>query len=613
MELKLTNIERKNINNTGVIPEKLRGFDTGVLPASAYSNGSLWSGINQQISQRTSELKGGISPTVQSIGAGQKVTPISSTSNAKNITPVNQSENRYHYTAVPTTINGVTANAGTGSITGGSKGPTQSDSAAQGLGWQFALGSWAGGGILEGLSRLKSSDEYLAEAGTSEDNINGIFYTKQNSVDVGKAMSDYDKRTATDFLTNPFRGIASLFGRGAEKRRAELARQTALLQQGAARDDAYTKYIRLEGAKKYGDSDDQLLYAKDGKLPKFNNGLVSTGLGPVIGKANSRVSSGEVIATPLADGSYSMYRVPGIKNNRDGKLAIVGPNDYVFSNKNNASDRVWNTGDIEGTAAYMQAVGHPQRYKHGKLPGFEAGWLGNFIPSALGSLASIEQIIQAYRNKPFKPNTYASNPYELAGLQTLAGLRINPYPIMQQLRSAEARTNRSIDIAGGLSGAQRTAARLANLNTTQNNIANMLGSIQQQNNQYRANYASSLLNAGQATRQARMQANQWDLDYFSKAHAARNKGIQTGMANMLAQTQQYQANEFKRNRFNNMMRLYEGDQRQRKADMEWRNNYMSQLANNPPVQYATNTADYFGNMFKLLSSEEQEKVRRMLG
>lgn len=60
---------------------------------------------------------------------------------------------------------------------------------------------------------------------------------------------------------------------------------------------------------------------------------------------------------------------------------------------------------------------------------------------------------QAYMNKPKKPDTYVANPYENEALTTLAGLRVNPYPIMGQLRSAEARTNRATDIAGGLSGA----------------------------------------------------------------------------------------------------------------------------------------------------------------
>ena len=572
MELKLTNIERKNINNTGVIPEKLRGFDVGKVPSglSSTDTASAIQSWQSQLNQYTFPKNQSLDMSKVSLPQPGQYDFSGAKSGVQSM--IKQQPNIPHQNVDPkqrTTF----INSGGGS-----------DSRVAGAGPWFAIGSWAGGGILEGLSRLKSSDEYLAEAGTSEDNINGISYTKQNSIDVGKAMSDYDKRTATDFLTNPFRGIASLFGRGAEKRRAELARQTALLQQGAARDDAYTKYIRLEGAKKYGDSDDQLLYAKDGKLPKFNTGLVSTGMGEVVGKANSKVSSGEVIATPLVDGSYSMYRVPGIKNNKDGKLAIVGPNDYVFSNKNGASDMVWNTGDIEGTAAYMQAVGNPKRYKCGKIPKFEEGWLGNFIPSALGSLASIEQIIQAYRNKPFKPNTYASNPYELAGLQTLAGLRINPYPILQQLRSAEARTNRAVDIAGGLSGAQRTAARIANLNTTQNNISNLLSSIQQQNNAYKSNYASSLLNAGQAARQARMQANQWDLDYFSKAHAARLNGMQMGTRNLIDQVQQYQRNEFSRTQFNDTLGLYKADQEQRRKADEWQRNWMASQADATKAQ-----------------------------
>jgi hypothetical protein len=54
------------------------------------------------------------------------------------------------------------------------------------------LGAWAGGGILEGINRIKSADEHLADAGTSEQNINGITYTQQNGVDEGQIMQEYD-------------------------------------------------------------------------------------------------------------------------------------------------------------------------------------------------------------------------------------------------------------------------------------------------------------------------------------------------------------------------------------------------------------------------------------
>lgn len=458
--------------------------------------------------------------------------------------------------------------------TTGSKGPTQADSAAAGAGPWFAIGAWAGGGVLEGLNRIKSADEHLADAGTSEQNINGITYTQQNGVDASKIMDEYDSNTAKDFLTNPFRGIASIFGRSKARRQAENAAKYASIQQSAARDNAYAQYLRLDGAKKYGNMEDQALYAANGKLPKCKDGLVSS-TGIVNGEATARVSNGEVIANKALG---TMYRVPGLKNNKDGKLAALNDSDTVITNKYGLSDYAWRTGDIVGAEKMMAALTNPS-YKCGKLPGFEEGWLGNFVPAALGTLASLDQTINAYKNKSFRPNTYASNPYELEGLSTLAGLRINPYPVITQLRDAEYRSNKAIDLAGGLSGSQRTATRLANLNSTQKNIANLLSSIQQQNNAYRSNYAQAAINAGQASRQARMAANQWDLDYYSKAHAARNRGIQTGIANILSQIQQYQANEFKRRQFNDTMDLYRADQKQRNEQSQWMRNWYASQGN----------------------------------
>ena len=232
-------------------------------------------------------------------------------------------------------------------------------------------------------------------------------------------------------------------------------------------------------------------------------------------------------------------------------------------------------------------------YKNGKVPGYKEGWLGNGIPALFGTVAGLGQYLDAIHNTPYHPRTYAANPYETTALNTLAGLRINPYPIARQLRDAEARSNRAIDMAGGLSGSQRTAARLANLNTTQGNISNLLSSIQQQNNAYRANYAQAALDAGNKSRAARMSANQWDLDYYSKAHAARNKGMQTGVANMLAQIQQYQANEFKRRQFNETMALYRADQKQRKDQFDWYTNTLAKLNNTTQTRgIASNPVKY---------------------
>ena len=334
------------------------------------------------------------------------------------------------------------------------------------------------------------------------------------------------------------------------------------------RGGAISKAMQLYNQKTYGDQYTQsLIPHANGKIPGFENGLASA-TGPVNGEATARVSSGEVIANKWLG---TMYRVPGLKNNKDGKLAALNNSDTVITNKYGLSDYAWRTGDIAGAEKMMQVLTKPN-YKCGKLPRHAEGWLGNGIPAMLGSIAGLSQYIDAKNSRPYYPRTYVANPYEGEALSTLAGLRINPYPITRELRDAEARSNRAIDIAGGLSGSQRTAARLAALNTTQGNISKLLSDIQQQNNAYRANYAQAAINAGQQARTARMAANQWDLDYYSKAHAARNKGIQTGIANMLAQIQQYQANEFKRRQFNDTMALYRDDMKQRQQNLQWYQN-----------------------------------------
>ena len=560
-------------------------YNTGKLPG--FSGGGIGGGA-------AGTVAGLFGNYIQNnYGQQHKIPEISNPQHPKYITPTNQSQPRLEIQK-PTTVNGITTNAGTGYK---SDGPTQSDQAAAGIHPGFAIGAWLGGGVLEGLGQIKSADEHLAEAGTSTANINGINYTQQNSVDANKIMSNYNQSTATDFLTNPARAITKLFGSSKARREAYNAATYANIQQAGARDNAYAQYLKLDNAKKYGNMEDQALYAADGKLPKYKEGLVN-------GEANAKVSNGEFIAREVIPGQFIGYRVPGPKNNKDGRLAHLEPEDYVISNKNGSSD-IAASGDIIGAINHMITTGNPS-YKCGKLPGHKEGWLGNFIPSALGSLASIDQMLMAYKNKPYRPNTYVDNPYETEALSTLAGLRINPYPIITQLRDAEFRSNRAVDIAGGLSGSQRNAARLANLNTTQKNISNLLSSIQQQNNAYRANYAQAALNAGQASRTARMDANRWDLDYYSKAHAARNKGIQTGIANMLSQIQQYQANEFKRRQFNDTMSLYRADQKQRKDQLNWYKDNAAKLAN---MGTTFNIPSLYGNRPLFYQDENGNYVR----
>ena len=69
--------------------------------------------------------------------------------------------------------------------------------------------------------------------------------------------------------------------------------------------------------------------------------------------------------------------------------------------------------------------------------------------------SSIAQYLDAANSDVYKPDIYATNPYENAALENLAKIRIDPYAIATQMRDAERRGRYAINRAGGLSGAQK--------------------------------------------------------------------------------------------------------------------------------------------------------------
>lgn len=488
------------------------------------------------------------------------------------------------------------------SVTGKSSGPSQADSAAAGAGPWFAIGSWLGGGVLEGLNRIQTADQLLADAGTQQANIGGINYTRQNVVDSGKIMTDYDRSTASDWLTNPARALTGIFGRSKAKREAELAQMRSVDTANAQQASALTKSIRLSNAKAYGNTAGQQLYAAKDGLPTFMNSLnkytkdnrfLYTSTGTAFGPANAKGEAHEVIVGTDGHGnatSMSEIAPQGKMYSGDIYNLQVKDTDGILSQRHidPFTNKTYAQAAIDGDDAPMNLLDRQALFvnskdrkyaKHGRLPKFSEGWWNSAIPASIGILGSFDQAIQALRNKPFKPNTDVRNPYELDALTTLAGLRVNPYPIIQQMRNAESRTNRMLDRSGGLSVAQRSLGRLSALTSTQRNIADALSNIQMQNNNYFNDYAKTALSTGIANAQRTMQANQWDLDYYSKAHAARQKGLQMANYNMINQANNYIAQDFKRRQFNDIMSLYKADQEQQKREIEVMNKYNNQLAN----------------------------------
>jgi hypothetical protein len=192
---------------------------------------------------------------------------------------------------------------------------------------------------------------------------------------------------------------------------------------------------------------------------------------------------------------------------------------------------------MQGTI--MKALGK-RGYKNGKLPGYKLGLeeINTICNLGLGALSMLDSYTKR-REEVKSPYTYSNNPYESTALNAMNNLSVNTYPILPQIYDNMAKGMYAINNAGGLGGGQRTLARLAAITDAGNNIVRMNTAAQEKQNDYRQGWAQAALTAGSDDARRRMQANQWDLDYYSKAHGAREKMADQRRADALTFFQSY--------------------------------------------------------------------------
>lgn len=460
-------------------------------------------------------------------------------------------------------------------------------------------------------------NEMLMKYGTNQQSVGGISFEQQNDIDansemaavdasikqntLGAAASGASAGAAIGSVAGPIGGaiggvvggiggfFGGLFG-GKSRRRKEqerLRRAQAMADNKNInnRSRATTELLQKLEAEEYGDPTSQQLFeAKDGKdavnpitNQTYKKFLVDTPEGMMYAPQNAWGSKGEWIESGDTGSLHQIKRGPN-----DTARINVADNDTIYSAKLKNPE----TGNsiAEDVPAYATAgmldelkliqmnqrnmKNSKRKYMYGKtcLPGFVDGaeWLTNFVPSLSGALIGLGQYSDAKNQDVYKPDTFKANPYTQVALNDLDKLRISAYPIMQQQRAAEARAASAINQSGGLSAGQRAISRIASLNATQQNIANALSSIQQQNNAYRANAAQARLNVGNQEAIHQQAAEQWDADMYAKAHAARQQGMQMGMYNFQNALEQYVANEFKRKQFNKTYGLYAADVKNQK-------------------------------------------------
>lgn len=200
------------------------------------------------------------------------------------------------------------------------------------------------------------------------------------------------------------------------------------------------------------------------------------------------------------------------------------------------------------------------RMKSNRLFGeFANGKDYHTIPNALGALASIGQMIHAGSQEIKPSDSYVPHRYAGKVTDTLAGLNINEQPGLQQINKAARYADYGITHSGGMSGSQKQLNRLANANNMYTNYLKFLWDSQAQRNAYKAQYANALATIGAQEAQNRQNANQWDLDYYSRAHAAKLGGIQMGLRNLMDYINHWSADASKLNQFNKMYDLYAMD------------------------------------------------------
>lgn len=223
-------------------------------------------------------------------------------------------------------------------------------------------------------------------------------------------------------------------------------------------------------------------------------------------------------------------------------------------------DAIKNALRENGTSSDEYNCGKDRRYAEGKMSAFS-----RMFPTIAGLTASLGQLAHWGTNPIQYHSTYAANPYGTRALNELNQLRYNPYPDIQASQEAERRAAYANSQAGGMTGSQRYMGRIGLGIGAMRNAANVFSNAQQQNNNYRTQYANALLQEGNSIATRRQNANQHDWSDYVQAHGAKTRGIEQAMSNTLGAITGGFQGEFKNRTWQDSLDIY---RQQQKLDRE---------------------------------------------
>lgn len=431
----------------------------------------------------------------------------------------------------------------------------------------------------------KTANDLLQDAGKSEQDIGGVGYTVQNAVNQGQESAEVSAQTTASTLglmgtgastlaaagsllgpAGTFLGaatgviggaVAGLISGGAKRRemnrQMKLAELKRINQNDFNRSGALTTVLQNDLAETEGDQTQQTLYAAEGKPfgGRKQNGWGSNGEHKIEVDGFGNILSDERLGTGI--------------DNKDTVPIHVNPNTIILPNKKvelpgglkiSPSRYYEQTGDLQGAEYATRMNIQNKKYKNGKLPGFDNGYLSNILGHGLPMLSELAQY-RSIKNQDIEHNdTNVKNPYEQQALYTLGQQQENPYAIIPELYNEYAKGMYAISNAGGLGGGQRALARLTAINNLMNQSAKLQQATQAANIGHKQTWANAMLSAGAKSAENEAAARRYDLERYSRAHAAKLAGEQEARKGAWSQFMAGIKGIVDNKRYNDTMDLY---------------------------------------------------------
>lgn len=538
---------------------------------------------------------------------------------------------------------------------------TKSSSIGSRWNWDDASGQLASGAI-SGINTIGAisaaskptiqPSEMLQKYGTSQGNIDGIGYTRQNYIDAGREMDIVDQQINANTLQTTSLGAttgmslglgaaaagASLGGwagpigaaigalggllggvfAGSSRRRRERERlRKAQLEADNIneqnRSEALTTSLRQKQAEQYGDLSNQSLYSaadgSEGVNPVTNETykkfLVQTPNGKKYAKQNAWLDAGEYVEDARTGASY---KVKGNPRKTDSVRGRIDDNTRIASKRVVIDDATGaTTADLFPKAkaeGWTDELFEMQKMKKGLmtakygrecLPGYAIGW-ENIAATAPGLIMSIGDLLNSKSEDVAYTNDVPHNRYERYVANLMAGRRGNLFPVTQQLLANEGAQRYRTRASGGLSAAQRAVMSAAGSMGSGLSRANALLNIQQMNNQYAKENADILNQMGTSLMTAQEQARQFNTQMNNAAHAAHIQNMQMAKRNILDYASQFAKNAWEKNQFDKMYKLYAEEQarRNRETDAVTNRNRAASIASSiwTPSEYTVSNEDF---------------------